>query len=957
LTHMDLPQLVKVLLAAPGFDERIRILAESEFGHGAGLVNLLETLGMSVQADPDVAEMLAPLCVHQADSLGDHGSAAGARYHWARHYAARGDPDRALGLINEAQSLYTDHGHELSAIRTNLGRMHILDDFGRHRDAIGVGEQALLQLEHHMTTALCSQDHDLVNWVRAAIHENMGVAFGFTGAHERALQSYRTAETTYSELGLASDLARVQANRGIELIEVGRPAEGLDALSNSATQFATDNDRLWHGKCLGHQAKACLMLGRYDEALVLAEDARVHLEEFGAQGESARLLAALAEIALSLSLTDEALKLAVQAVSTFRVLGMTHDVATALNLAGIASAQGGAHQDALVYFEEAELHFLGTGAAASAAECSLAVASLLQRGGQRSEALARTMAATSVLTSSDSPARLAAGLLQLSDLSEGAERRRYLAEAASILTDSALPSLSWHLHLRLGRAHRASGDQLQAAFHLETAVEIIGQLQGTVPDDALRAMFLGDKRDAIAELAELLLGDSPPKTRRAFDVLDRARSRTLTGLGGRRIESDERRPRSDFSTPDTSVAQELDQAYDALLLASSDGEHDTVRTAKANAADLERDLTLLHLRGTRAGGTPGPLQAAIDTELCFDDPIVVYEMLHDDLHAFVLHGDQITHRELTVSRESLGESVADLARQRSQCAIGPDFVRRNHRALLRTSRETTHQLYQHLVAPILDLLELDSTKPRVTIVPTGVLQHVPFHALFDGTKSLGSRCTLALAPSAAFAARERCSEAMPRETKHPLILGVSDASIPGAAREARHVSSVLPGARVFVGAEATTARLHEFGQSADVIHLACHGLHRAESPLFSALRLADGWLTAREIINMSFDGATVVLSACESGLHAVGDTEPLGLSWAFLAAGAAAVVVSLWSVQDDITSDFMSVFYRRLKAGLDTASALRSAQQHIAARHPHPYYWAPFAVVGSPPRPAHWRQP
>jgi tetratricopeptide (TPR) repeat protein len=950
LSDVDTSDIVKVLLEEPEFGDRVQLLAESEFGYGAGFACLLETLGASVQTDPEIAGVLAPLCVHWADASGDHGGAAGARYHWARLYAARGDPDRALGLINEAQSLYADHGSELSAIRTNLGRMHILDDFGRHRDAIEVGGQALLRLDRLLTTAMSAEDQELAKWVRAAMHENMGVAFGFTGAHERALESYRTAESAYVELDLPSDLARVQANRGIELIDIGRPEEGLAALSKSARQFEEDNDRLWYGKCLGHQAKACLMLGRYDEALVLAEDARIRLEDFGAQAESARLLAALADIALSLSLTNEALELTTQAVATFRVLGMTHDVATALNLAGIASAQGGAPQDALDYFEEAERHFLDIDAVASAAECSLAVASLLHRGGRRSEALARTIAATTALASSDSPARLASGLMQLSDLSEGPARQSYLMDAAAILSDGALPLLGWHLHLRLGRARRAAGDLLQAAFHLETAVEIIGQLQGTVPDDALRAMFLGDKRDAIAELAELLLDDSPPKTRRAFELLDGARSQSLPGSGGRRS-------RPEGTTSDTALAQELDHAYDALLLASNDTAHDTVLTAKATAAHLERDLTLLHLRGTQAADSPGPLQDAMSRhrELCFDDPLVVYEMLHDDLHAFVLHGDQMTHRELNVSREGLSESLGSLARQWSQCAIGPDFVRRNDRALLRTCWETTHELYQHLVAPIDDLLALDVAEPRVTIVPTGALQHVPFHALFDGTNSLGSQCTLALAPSAAFAARGRRCETALHGKKRALILGVSDASIPGAAQEALHISSILRGARVFIGAGATIARLQEFGQSADVIHLACHGLHRVESPLFSALRLADGWLTAREILNMSFDGATVVLSACESGLHAIGDTEPLGLSWAFLTAGAAAVVVSLWSVQDDITTDLMTVFYRKLEAGFDTAEALRLAQQHIASQHPHPYYWAPFAVVGPPTRPAHWR--
>jgi CHAT domain-containing protein len=263
-------------------------------------------------------------------------------------------------------------------------------------------------------------------------------------------------------------------------------------------------------------------------------------------------------------------------------------------------------------------------------------------------------------------------------------------------------------------------------------------------------------------------------------------------------------------------------------------------------------------------------------------------------------------------------------------------------------------LYDQLIAPVHDLLHLDNEEDRLAIVPTGTLHQIPFHALFDGTKTLGAQVTISVAPSASFA-RSTSPQRPSNAPVTALVLGVSDLSIPNASNEARRVAAVFPSARLFLDEDATITKLQVFGPTVDLVHLACHGLHRSEHPLFSALRLADGWLTAREIMDMSFEGAVVVLSACETGRHAIDYGEPLGLSWAFLAAGAASVVVSLWTVQDDVTAEMMTAFYDELNAGLDPARALRKAQRSIAARFPHPYHWAPFTVVGAPPLPSTWR--
>jgi CHAT domain-containing protein len=117
--------------------------------------------------------------------------------------------------------------------------------------------------------------------------------------------------------------------------------------------------------------------------------------------------------------------------------------------------------------------------------------------------------------------------------------------------------------------------------------------------------------------------------------------------------------------------------------------------------------------------------------------------------------------------------------------------------------------------------------------------------------------------------------------------------------------------------------------------------------MFSALKLHDGWLTAGEVIKLKLPGAFVTLSACESGRsQVVGGDEPLGLPYAFLGAGAVGLLVSLWLVEDETAATLMPRFYQQLAQGASYPGALRRAQIALKANQPHPYYWAPYVLIG-----------
>jgi CHAT domain-containing protein len=143
-----------------------------------------------------------------------------------------------------------------------------------------------------------------------------------------------------------------------------------------------------------------------------------------------------------------------------------------------------------------------------------------------------------------------------------------------------------------------------------------------------------------------------------------------------------------------------------------------------------------------------------------------------------------------------------------------------------------------------------------------------------------------------------------------------------------------------------------------VIHIATHGLLDAERPQFTGLVLSlignktqDGFLRTDEVFNLRLGAPLVMLSACETGLGKEKRGEGvMGLTRAFIYAGAPTVGVSLWSVADKSTAELMTEFYKRLLAS-DTASAsasLRAAQLAMinGKKYSAPFYWAPFVLVG-----------
>jgi CHAT domain-containing protein len=143
------------------------------------------------------------------------------------------------------------------------------------------------------------------------------------------------------------------------------------------------------------------------------------------------------------------------------------------------------------------------------------------------------------------------------------------------------------------------------------------------------------------------------------------------------------------------------------------------------------------------------------------------------------------------------------------------------------------------------------------------------------------------------------------------------------------------------------------------LHFATHGWLDADDPRRHGLRLtpaedgASSLLHVHDVQGMQLAAELVVLAACRSGLGEQLQGEGLvGLTRAFLGAGARSLVVSLWNVSDRSSAEFMRAFYRYLQEGRSAPAALRlTKREFLASDRPtsrQPYRWAPFVLVGDP---------
>jgi len=292
---------------------------------------------------------------------------------------------------------------------------------------------------------------------------------------------------------------------------------------------------------------------------------------------------------------------------------------------------------------------------------------------------------------------------------------------------------------------------------------------------------------------------------------------------------------------------------------------------------------------------------------------------------------------------------------------------------------------------------------RLVLSPDGPLWQLPFAALVTEVKAdgspryLGEVVTISYTPSLALYARLREEGPHLQKGQRPEVLAVGDpdfdrkveldANSPQAERvwaglyplgirperlrgttgEAEAVAQ-LYGGRALTGDQATEAEVRKRIERADVIHLATHGSLQTALPMSSAILLTppeklpplgetnnDGALQAWEIFSqLKLRAELVVMSACDTARGEVVKGEGVvGLTRALEYAGARSIVATQWSVASGgSTTQLMEEFHQRLRRGEAKDEALKEAMAAVRKKYPHPFYWAPFILLGDPDNPS-----
>jgi len=939
---------IDALLQLPALEQQLALLRSAHLLDAEGLSRLLDQAMQLARSDPAQARQLASICAEAAEEANAPVIVPRSMYLQAQTHAINGEFNPALELIQSALVGYESIGERMEALRTNVGRIHVLNELGRHAEALDAGQIVLDALEG------TAEPTPQAQMLLALAHQNRGVCFETTGHYEDALKAYALAESYFTALKMTDRIGDVNNNRGIVLVHLGRVVEALEAFEAAAHIWADSGLTLLQAQALSNIGEAHLVLGNYMRSLNSFEQARRLFDPLEAVADKHILLRKTADAYLALNLYPEALTAYREADALLKEAGMADHQARALWGMGATLVAQAQFDNASSVLAESAALFTAAGNLPMLCSVMLEQAALYDARGEREQALHTAKQALALVEGEAWPVQHLYASLRVADmlLPDTAEAEPYLLSAQGLADALNLPAVNYRVNSRLGHLRRLQGRVREAQMHLDLALAQIEQLRGHLAEEALRTSFLRDKTAAYEDLIELhlSLGDAE-SLRQAFSVAERAKSRTLVDLLTGVIT-----PQGPVSVDPALAARlqslqaDLSATYNKFLEAAGE---DNLIELRNRAIRLEQEIGQLRLHAMSDASADDqfaqPLSfQALQAKLSPDLMLVAYHIVGEEILAFIYQqGELQVVRNLT-RVQTIQDLLQRLDAQWDRFRAGTDFVQRHMAVLEQSAQRLLASLYAELIAPLESWL-----KPLapLAIVPHGVLHNVPFHALFDGQNYLLDRYEVSYAPSATVLALCQQRSGHAQAPTRALITGVADVLIPAALVEVQSVARQLADggieAETLTQERATLESLSALAPGCDVLHLACHGLFRADNPMFSAVKLYDGWLTAADVIQLNLKDALVTLSACESGRGTVlGGDEVIGLPRAFLGAGAASVVVSLWLVQDKTTVTLMTHWYNQLNQGMGRAAALRAAQRALRETYPHPYYWAPFVLIG-----------
>jgi CHAT domain-containing protein len=273
---------------------------------------------------------------------------------------------------------------------------------------------------------------------------------------------------------------------------------------------------------------------------------------------------------------------------------------------------------------------------------------------------------------------------------------------------------------------------------------------------------------------------------------------------------------------------------------------------------------------------------------------------------------------------------------------------------------TQEELYEILIRPIES--EISSFSPeKLSFILTDELRYIPFESLYDSRaeKYLIEKYPVSyMTRLTSRSLNARLDHQRESSISSVLAIGNPDPDtdsrkLPGAEEEAQGVAQLFSNSELLLNESATLDAFKIRALSHPYIHLATHGCFDPQgcpqldmapnTILFSdqQYNIADAALLGLDNVEL------IVLSACQTAQQADADGEEIsGLAYLFERAGAKSVIASLWNAEDRKTKEIMVKFYENLNQDMSKSEALQQAK--IAYIDEHPFFWAPFVLIGDP---------
>lgn len=702
--------------------------------------------------------------------------------------------------------------------------------------------------------------------------------------HER-LAALDRAAALLREIGDEKSLALVYMNCAVALTSLNRPAEAFDYYRQSK-ELAERSGQPWLAAVINYNAGYLhYVQGEYTKALDILNATRAALPAEHWHVTLCDLTQS--EIYLEMNMPREAIHAAQEAYKAFASQEKVFEMTKALGVTAIAHSQLRQFKQAADLFERARSMFESQGNEVRAATMNLYKGLMWLRMGRFAEAKAIARQAYEIFKKEDVKPKAAFACVL------SARASLTLADVETAGQDAAAAT-----SLHETSPAPSVGQQLHA---------LLGEIHLARNNlQAARAEFA----KAIDEMEKVRVNIAPDDLRLNF-LKDK-------------VPVYEMLLNTDLQLADPTSLREA-------FMTGERARSRTLVDLLAGSIDSLRDVTAASVEEVQQALAPGAA-------------LVEYFMTGNTVMAFCLGRDSFDVVQHICSRNELRERFDFLHYHLARLSANPGEARARSQMALLNIQDHLAALYRMLVEPLDRLL---AGKQSLIFVPFDFLHYLPFHALFDGETYLAGRFRISYAPAATIFRLFKKKTVDP--ARKALLLGVPDERAPFIGREIDSIASALPNVQAFIGPQATEERLVEEMADAEIIHIASHAVFRPDNPMFSSIQLHEKSLNFFDIYRLRTNAGLITLSGCGTGLSSVvaGD-ELLGLVRGFLYAGATSVVISLWDVSDETTADLMKHFYRNLSAGHSKAEALRLAMDNVRQDHPHPYYWAPFLLMGDP---------